>query len=452
MTPAARHALLARAQKTHPLDYFYALEDARAEPLKGPPGSPSPRLHGLNRAMLLCPTCEAVHVEVARNLWTMGLRSQALLEWRTAVDLQPRLFSPMLGELFASGAKPQELAAVASSSTARLLDLVAFLNERSRIADAFVVLDQADALGAPRSESLVVRAGLQLATRQTAAAAVTVSEAEAAGIRDPRLAVFRSRILIAQQGANGADAALAVLDEAATRTPANLGVQTERVELVTGFKKWNAASRAIEGYKLALYGSGTSPTPAHIADARIKAEMGRLNAALDEYRIALADQPGNVSLWLEYGRTADAGGHVATAREAYAEAARLSPNSPDILNAQRALEQRRAELRGADDRRPSRPDTPDIIPQVHGDSLVRRSRFCDLPGGAWPPVSPVHPRGGVLLPQRRHPAARLPAVSPVRRRRAPGQVPLPGVRRRPGRGHRLDDRRDVQSRANRPPL
>jgi tetratricopeptide (TPR) repeat protein len=345
MTPAARHALLARAEETHPLDYFYALEDARAEPLKGPPGSPSPRLHGLNRAMLLCPTCETVHVEVARNLWTMGLHPQALLEWRTAVDLQPRLFSSMLGELFASGAKPRELAAVASSSTARLLDLVSFLNERSRIADAFVVLDQADALGAPRSESLVVRAGLQLAVGQTAAAAMTVSAADAAGIRDPRLAVFRSRILIAQQGANGADAALAVLDAAAARTPANLAVQTERVELVTSFKKWAAAGRSIEGYKLALYENGNSPSWAHIADARIKAEMGRLTAALDEFRIALADQPENVSLWLEYGRIADAGGHVATAREAYAEAARLSPNSPDILNAQRALEQRRAELR-----------------------------------------------------------------------------------------------------------
>jgi cytochrome c-type biogenesis protein CcmH/NrfG len=73
--------------------------------------------------------------------------------------------------------------------------------------------------------------------------------------------------------------------------------------------------------------------------------MGRVAASLEEYRIALADEPTNVTLWLEYGQTAAASGHVATASDAYAQAARLSPNSPDILSAQRALDQRRAELR-----------------------------------------------------------------------------------------------------------
>ncbi len=116
MTPPVRRALLTRAEETHPLDYFYALEDARLQPLKGAPGTPSPRMHALNRALGLCPTCDAVHVEVARNLWRIGLRPQALLEWRTAVELQSRLFPPALGELFAVGAKPQELAAVASPS------------------------------------------------------------------------------------------------------------------------------------------------------------------------------------------------------------------------------------------------------------------------------------------------------------------------------------------------
>ena len=94
----ARRALLARAQQAHPLDYFYALAYARLEPLKGAEG-PSPRLHALNRALRLCPGCETAHVEVARNLWQLGLRRQALLEWRTAVDIQPALFTSALGEL-----------------------------------------------------------------------------------------------------------------------------------------------------------------------------------------------------------------------------------------------------------------------------------------------------------------------------------------------------------------
>src|SRR5947209_70429 len=81
-------ALLARAEQAHPLDYIYALERARLEPLVG---SPSPRLHALNRALRLCPSCETTHTEVARTLWKVGLHRQALLEWRTAVAIQPRL-------------------------------------------------------------------------------------------------------------------------------------------------------------------------------------------------------------------------------------------------------------------------------------------------------------------------------------------------------------------------
>ena len=75
-----RRAVLVRAQEAHPLDYFYVLSYARLEPLRGPPGTPSPRMHSLNRALRLCPGCDAVHQEVASNLWRMGLRSQALLQ------------------------------------------------------------------------------------------------------------------------------------------------------------------------------------------------------------------------------------------------------------------------------------------------------------------------------------------------------------------------------------
>ena len=61
-----------------------------------PATGPSPRLHALNRALRLCPSCEQVHSEVGRTLWKMGLRSQALIEWRTAVEHQPMLFTPRM--------------------------------------------------------------------------------------------------------------------------------------------------------------------------------------------------------------------------------------------------------------------------------------------------------------------------------------------------------------------
>ena len=92
-----RRQLLERAQRAHPTDYFYALALARLEPIRASTGGPSPRFHALNRALVLCPSCEQVHVEVARNLWSLGLRRQSLLEWRTAVSLQPALLTPTLG-------------------------------------------------------------------------------------------------------------------------------------------------------------------------------------------------------------------------------------------------------------------------------------------------------------------------------------------------------------------
>lgn len=344
-TVAAQHQLLIRAEETHPLDYLYALGDARLEPLKGSPGTPSPRLHALNRALRLCPSCEAVHVEIARNLWRMGLRRQSLLEWRTAVDIQPSLFSPMVGELFGAGAKPQELAAVAASSGAHTLELVAFLGGLGRLADAFVVLDQADALGAPRTESLVARARLQIQSGQLNEAAGTLDAARAAGVDDARVAVLRAQLLIDVKGTDGANDALGILDRAAVRYPADLAVARQRVELVTRFEKWNAAARALDGLKLALYQAGGSTAEAHIASARINARLGHWTEALDEYRIVLSDMPDNVTFWIEYARAAEAIGHDAVARDAYAQASRLSPNSPEVVAALHELETRQARLR-----------------------------------------------------------------------------------------------------------
>ena len=348
MTPPARQALVLRAEETHPLDYFYALSDARLAPLKAPPGTPSPRLHALNRALRLCPSCEVIHTEVARNLWRMGLRRQAILEWRTAVDIQPLLFVPMCGELYAEGAKPEDLAAIAAPNGGRMTYVAEFLSAQQRVADAFVVLDQADALGAPAADRLLMRARLQLQAGQLTQAASTLERVGSAGASDPRLAVLQSQLLISTKGADGADSALAILDGAATRFPMDPGVQRERVALVIRFEKWNAVTRSIEGLERALYQMYGSATEAHVASARINGQMGHWTAALDEYRIALAADSRNVPLWIEYAHSAEKLGRDQTAREAYAQAAGLSPNSPDIAAPLHELDARQARLRALD--------------------------------------------------------------------------------------------------------
>jgi tetratricopeptide (TPR) repeat protein len=345
MPAPVERALLIRAEETHPLDYLYPLDEARLEPLKGPPGSPSPRLHALNRALRLCPSCESVHVEVARNLWRMRLRPQALLEWRTAVEIQPALFPSAMGELFAEGAKPQELAAVASTSGDLTLQLVAFLSGLGRVADALVVLDQAGALSAPRGGVLLARANLQIQAHQLKEAAATLDAARAAGMNDARTAGLAARLLVETKGATGADEALARLDEAATRFPSDVAIQRQRIDLVTTYQKWNAASRALEGFKQALYQLGGSPAEAHIASARIAVRLGHLTEALSEYRIALVDYPDNTTYWIEYAQVAETSGRDDVAREAYRQAARLSPQSPEVAAALHALDERQDRVR-----------------------------------------------------------------------------------------------------------
>jgi tetratricopeptide (TPR) repeat protein len=348
----ARRTLLVRATETHPLDYFYALSQARLLPLQGSPGAASPRLHALNRALRLCPGCDTAHVEVARNLWKLGLRRQALMEWRTAIEMQPSLFRPAVGELFMAGAKSEELAALASGDVPATVALVDFLSSQDQVKAAFAVLDQANALGVGRGELLLARAGLELKAGQLTAAQATAEAARKLGAGDVRLSLLRAQVLLGAKGDDGADEALAILDEAAARDPADLAVQIRRIELVSAYKKWNAAQRSLEGLKLALFHRDGSAAAAHIWAARIEGQMGRWNKALDEYRIALVDQAAAVSVWIEYAQAAENAGRDLIARDAYAQASRLSPNSPDIAALKQALDarlSRRLQGTGPDD-------------------------------------------------------------------------------------------------------
>jgi tetratricopeptide (TPR) repeat protein len=348
-----RRELLGRAQRAHPVDYFYALAFARTEPLRAPGEGVSPRLHALNHALRLCPSCELVHVEVARSLWGLGLRSQALGEWREAVHLQPTYFEQALRELAAAGAKPEELVALASFDGTKMIDVATFLAKRNRAGDAFTVLDQADALGAPRAESLLTRGRLQVQVGDIAAAQKTLAEAQTEGVHDPRLVLLDAEVTLATKGAAGADAALSILDNGAARYPQDLEIQRFRVSTVMRYERWQAAARAVEGLKMALYAAQGTPSEAHIAAARIQSRLGRWTAALGEYRMALADAPGEMGLWFEFGRAAETAGRDATAREAYGEAARLAPSDPNVQAAMRRLDERQGRLRAAPD--PLRP-------------------------------------------------------------------------------------------------
>ena len=345
--PEAKRDLALRAQRAHPTDYFYAMTYARLEPVKAPAGGPSPRFHALNRALALCPSCDAVHVEVARNLWSLGLRKQAMLEWRSAIDIQPQLLLPALRDLFAAGAKPEELVMVAALNANRMLDVANFLGSVSRLDDAMQVLDQAEAAGVPPRELLIARAGFAMKAGDDKAAASALTRARAQGIRDPRLEIVDAQLRLDAKDEHAPDQALTVLDAAAAQYPGNLELQRMRVDVVLTYRKWHAAGRALDGLKLALFQNHLSAADAHAAAARIAGRMSRWNQALGEYRIALAEQSWNVSMWLEYGGAAESAGRSTTAREAYGEAARRAPKNPEAAQAIRRLDERMLKLRGA---------------------------------------------------------------------------------------------------------
>jgi tetratricopeptide (TPR) repeat protein len=338
--------IVLRAQRVHPTDYFYALTYARLQSLKAPTGGASPRFRALNRALALCPLCEATHVEVARNLWSLGLRRQAVMEWRSAVDIQPTLLLPGLRELSAAGAKAEELAAMAPTGD-RMIDVANFLSSVSRLDQAMWVLDQAEAAGVSPRELLITRARFALKAGDGPAAAAALAKARASAIRDPRLEVVDAELHLRTKDEHAADQALALLDGAATQYPGDLEVQRMRLDLVLTHRKWNAAARALEGLKLALFQNQLSPSEAHTASARVAGQLSRWNEALGEYRIALAQEPWNVQLWIEYGRAAESAGRPTTAREAYAEALRRAPKNPEMLQAIRVLDERMLKLRSA---------------------------------------------------------------------------------------------------------
>ena len=185
-----------------------------------------------------------------------------------------------------------------------------------------------------------------------------------------------------------------------------------------GYKRWNAAARALEGLQARPVSNYGTATDAHIWAARIDGELGRRNRSLDEYRIALADRPGDVALWIEYARAAETAGRDITAREAYAEAARLSPNSPDIASARQALEARSVRLRSpqTEGHNPVPILTQPLFllgfPPLHGDLLVRRADLRGLPGGPRAPVSSGRSVGGLLLSEGRDSPLRLVRFRP----------------------------------------
>jgi tetratricopeptide (TPR) repeat protein/O-antigen ligase len=324
LTSASR-ALARAASLAHPTDYAYALAEARLEP-RGPSGTSATRLRLLNRAIILCPQCSGAHIEAAHDLWRLGRRQQALLEWRTVLALQPTQLSSAVDELARAGAKPAELMSLADEHSRH--DLSRLLLARGMIDAARQVLDG----GADQSsaEFHLVLAQIALEAKDLPAARAASKQALAAAPRDPRGFLMAAEV---ESRANDRDKAIQILTDGLRFEPMNVELNRKLLGLLMQTEKWRAIDGALADLRRALSQSGASMTEANLAAASIFEHRGQFQRALAEYQAVVASDPENPGLLLYLARAAEQAGSVTVAIDAYNAVLRLAPGQAEALAA-----------------------------------------------------------------------------------------------------------------------
>ena len=333
---ADRPALVRAALAAHPTDNQYALLAATMEPLQTTSGEPSPRLVGLNQALRLCPNCPAGHREVARNLWRLGRRQQALLEWRTVVRLERPALVRVLNELRKDGARPEELATLADDKNR--FEICRYLLGQKMFEAAKNLL-----AGAANGESVefhLLQASLALAEKDIPKARQASQQALAAASVNVQAALTAAEVELID---GKLDAALGFLRAGLRFAPANLELNRKLLALLTKTDRWEAVDRALDGLRAALLEHGAPLVEANIAAAQVFERRGQYPRAVSEYRAATAQSPGDIGLLLALGRLAEMAGQVTVAMDAYREVLR---RAPDNREAGAALARMRSEVDG----------------------------------------------------------------------------------------------------------
>ncbi len=308
------------ASIAHPTDYLYALAEAKLESTAL--ASASLRLRMLNRAIILCPSCTDAHTEAARDLWRLGRRQQALLEWRTVLGTSPGRLAAIFAELAHGGAKAAELASLADDHNR--YELSRLLLGSGMIDTSRVVL-----AGANDHDGI----DFQLAQAQIAIAAGDLRAAQKASEAALALAPSDpSAVLLACDLAlrsNDRDKAIELLQNGIRADPAQVDLNRKLLALLTQTDKWQAIDRALGGLRMALAASGAPMTEANLAAASIYERQGHFHRAVSEYRAALAQNPGDLGLQLALARAAEQSGSVTVAIDAYDAVLRHEPDNAE---------------------------------------------------------------------------------------------------------------------------
>jgi tetratricopeptide (TPR) repeat protein/O-antigen ligase len=321
-TPGNR-ALVHTASLAHPTDSVYALAEARLEPRT----SIGTRLRLLNRAMLLCPLCLGAHREAARDLWRLGHRQQALLEWKIVVTESRPSLGGALDELFKAGAKAGEMATLADDKNR--YDISRYLLAHGLTDAARDTLNRDS--NAESAEFHLVQAQIALAAKDLPAAQKASQRALEIAPRDPRATLMAAEIALLRPGTR--DEALAILENGLRFSPADVDLNRKHLALLMQTDRWQAIDQALAGLRAALSEAGAPSTEANLAAAYAFERRGQFRRAMSEYQAALAQNPDNIGLLLALAKAAEESGGITTAIDAYNGVLRRAPTNAEARGA-----------------------------------------------------------------------------------------------------------------------
>lgn len=322
--PPDASAIARAASMAHPTDHVYALAEARLAPSDLP--RMAARLRMLNRAIILCPRCTGAHVEAARDLWRLGRRRQALLEWKTILNQDPDQLAWIFGELAGNGAQPAELMTLANDGNRY---------EVSRNFLASGMIESAKNVLATAgdhndAEFHLVRGQIALRENDLKAARLAGERALAMVPDDPRAVLMASEVDVK---ANDRDKAIEVLQRAVRAGNASVEVSRKLLNLLMQTDRWQAIDRALADFRAALATAGAPMLEANLNAAHIYESRGQYRRAISEYQAALAHNPDDIGLRLALARAAEQAGSVTVAIDAYDSVLRRAPDNGEARNA-----------------------------------------------------------------------------------------------------------------------
>jgi tetratricopeptide (TPR) repeat protein len=289
---------------------------------------------------------------VARTLWTLARRKQAVVEYQLAIGIQPDLLSTVSEELWRNGRNPTDLIELAGEHPERTVQICTFLLNIGSAAAALEVLDGAEPHAVSEGHDALLRGRAALQQGKAGDGETWLLKAMVLLPTEPGLALYLAQSL----ESNGKlDDALRTLEESIARFPADHASARARLELLTRNHRWSMIEDAIDAFKEALQKGQLPTADAHLAAARIYLQQGRATDSLREYQLASVQRPEDVGLLIEYARTADRAGHTTTATQLLDEASTLSPNNQDArLLLQQIADRRREMVRNASEYNPAR--------------------------------------------------------------------------------------------------